>query len=490
MKAARRNARELRDVEPPSQVLDSKAIRSRSAETLNSQNLQATQGTGARAFNNLVSSDHEYSVEKNLPPLSRISAKEQKSNQEKSKRDIYSAARAQHPSDLRQGAMAYWRKNTNAERPGDAHFYRDLTSPAGYSWQNPFLANASNSSRDTNLNQRKPGLPGSDLTSLSAYITSNSKNYLSGMYAQKSQTELPGQEFDRYALPEGSHDDSSPTDISSYPHYQGEWQPLMPYNDFAVSIDATRVQSASEQLISSAYESEDDYLKELDTNHAWTTPTTGPSSMQHDGQIVSDELTESLKSIESSPQCDLLFEQSAAAAGAIFKGAMPMKQMNVPATFATPGQHLETMRLMESINDDAFEQHGREGIFDSSDVRKPSSSIGSSTDSQEEQSTTLDNLPEQQLVDVRISAADSAETAPEILRALAYDINPDVRFAIAENHNVDTKVLAILIEDSNPYVAHRARKTLQRLQGGQLKQGNFNQTQNPEWLTDRRTANP
>jgi hypothetical protein len=167
-----------------------------------------------------------------------------------------------------------------------------------------------------------------------------------------------------------------------------------------------------------------------------------------------------------------------------------MKQMNVPATFATPGQHLETMRLMESINDDAIEQHGREGIFDSSDVRKPSSSIGSSTDSQEEQSTTLDNLPEQQFVDVRISAADSAETAPEILRALAYDINPDVRFAIAENHNVDTEILAILIEDSNPYVAHRARKTLQRLQGGQLKQGNFNQTQNPEWLADRRTANP
>ncbi|MFX9688500.1 hypothetical protein ABTO93_20100, partial [Acinetobacter baumannii] len=50
---------------------------------------------------------------------------------------------------------------------------------------------------------------------------------------------------------------------------------------------------------------------------------------------------------------------------------------------------------------------------------------------------------------------------------------PDVRFAIAENHNADEEVLRMLTEDENPYVAHRAVKTLQRIEGGIVKHGDF-----------------
>ena len=95
-------------------------------------------------------------------------------------------------------------------------------------------------------------------------------------------------------------------------------------------------------------------------------------------------------------------------------------------------------------------------------------------------------MPPQQFVDIRIAAADSGETSSEILRALAYDVNPDVRFAIAENHNVDQEILSILTADENPYVAHRARKTLQRIEGGQVKQGNFVQTRSSNSMADRR----
>jgi hypothetical protein len=37
---------------------------------------------------------------------------------------------------------------------------------------------------------------------------------------------------------------------------------------------------------------------------------------------------------------------------------------------------------------------------------------------------------------------------------------------LAENHNIDDSVLKLLAEDSHPYVAHRAQKTLKRLEGG------------------------
>lgn len=436
-------------------------------------------------------------------------------------KDVFSAAKMPDVIDVRRNAMAYWRKNTNSERPSDLHYYTSLTSPAGYNWQNPFLADAAG--RDKKQPARA-GLPGSDLSSLAAFITSNSKNYLAGMHARNSQNELEGQEFDSLRSGEDLSP-AAPQDFASYPHYDGGWEAEIahaPYRinsqgnfeplpesslniseiasdasefdpevisecgveeiiaddsvpltlaaqsaqtaslfsaagdalshhmdiDFAPSVDAPVMEGATansnenadEYADENADENADEYSKDLRTNHAWTvsTVTGSPVQAEPEPQALTEELSHSLSSIESSPQCDLLFEQSAAAAGAIFKGALPMRTLDAQ--------------------------------------------------SQAEQSTTLDNLPEQQFVDVRISAADSGDTDPEILRALAYDINPDVRFAIAENHNVDEEILCILAADENPYVAHRARKTLQRLEGGQVKQGNFVQKKTSNWTADRRKS--
>jgi hypothetical protein len=51
---------------------------------------------------------------------------------------------------------------------------------------------------------------------------------------------------------------------------------------------------------------------------------------------------------------------------------------------------------------------------------------------------------------------------------LAQDESADLRYQLAENHNIHKSVLNLLADDSHPYVAHRAQKTLKRLelQGG------------------------
>jgi len=47
--------------------------------------------------------------------------------------------------------------------------------------------------------------------------------------------------------------------------------------------------------------------------------------------------------------------------------------------------------------------------------------------------------------------------------SLACDSSPDLRYAMSENHNIHKDVLNLLADDDNPFVAHRARKTLERL---------------------------
>ncbi len=63
----------------------------------------------------------------------------------------------------------------------------------------------------------------------------------------------------------------------------------------------------------------------------------------------------------------------------------------------------------------------------------------------------------------RMDIGDCVNTPLEVLSMLAADENPDVRFALAENHNIHESVLNTLAEDCHPYVAHRAQKTLARL---------------------------
>lgn len=66
--------------------------------------------------------------------------------------------------------------------------------------------------------------------------------------------------------------------------------------------------------------------------------------------------------------------------------------------------------------------------------------------------------------EVRIAVAFNPRTPETILQLLADDDHPDVRYAMAENANLPSRFLRILAGDSHPYVAHRARKTLGRLE--------------------------
>ncbi len=63
-----------------------------------------------------------------------------------------------------------------------------------------------------------------------------------------------------------------------------------------------------------------------------------------------------------------------------------------------------------------------------------------------------------------LSVAEDATASDDILWLLVEDPNPDVRFCLAENYNIDAAMLKALSEDDNPYVAHRAQKTLMRMQ--------------------------
>lgn len=68
-----------------------------------------------------------------------------------------------------------------------------------------------------------------------------------------------------------------------------------------------------------------------------------------------------------------------------------------------------------------------------------------------------------------LKVAEEATVSSDILWLLVEDENPDVRFCLAENYNIDPNILKALIEDENPYVAHRARKTLMRLQSNNTR---------------------
>ncbi|HEY9772787.1 MAG TPA: HEAT repeat domain-containing protein [Planktothrix sp.] len=85
----------------------------------------------------------------------------------------------------------------------------------------------------------------------------------------------------------------------------------------------------------------------------------------------------------------------------------------------------------------------------------------------------LEQLALNEDVEVRIAVADNPNTPTDLVSALARDDSADVRYAIAENHNLSKDVLALLREDDNPYVADRARRTLERLDSGELVRRKF-----------------
>ncbi|MBS1956141.1 MAG: hypothetical protein JST89_18295 [Cyanobacteria bacterium SZAS-4] len=77
--------------------------------------------------------------------------------------------------------------------------------------------------------------------------------------------------------------------------------------------------------------------------------------------------------------------------------------------------------------------------------------------------STLARLACHESPSVRAAVAENENTPAEILSILVNDSHVDVRFAMAENHNLDKELLHALAEDENCYVAHRARRTLNRI---------------------------
>lgn len=75
---------------------------------------------------------------------------------------------------------------------------------------------------------------------------------------------------------------------------------------------------------------------------------------------------------------------------------------------------------------------------------------------------TLAKLAQSEYASVRIAVSDNASTPIHIIKGLAHDESLDVRFALAENPALPASILTELSNDDNAYVAHRAKKTMQR----------------------------
>lgn len=77
---------------------------------------------------------------------------------------------------------------------------------------------------------------------------------------------------------------------------------------------------------------------------------------------------------------------------------------------------------------------------------------------------TLYRLAHDESEDVRQSIGYNARFHSTLLHLLAEDRSVTVRYALAENGLLPVAILEKLVGDENPYVAHRAAKTLSRMQ--------------------------
>lgn len=82
--------------------------------------------------------------------------------------------------------------------------------------------------------------------------------------------------------------------------------------------------------------------------------------------------------------------------------------------------------------------------------------------------STLKRLVEHPSHLVRMGLADNPNTPDTVIFALAHDEHADVRHALAANHKASQTVLQILSEDENCHVAARAKKTLHRVEAGEM----------------------
>lgn len=85
----------------------------------------------------------------------------------------------------------------------------------------------------------------------------------------------------------------------------------------------------------------------------------------------------------------------------------------------------------------------------------------------------LEYLAQHAHAEVRIAVADNPRTSKQLLWQLAVDESADVRYAIAENHNCPAEILETLLDDWNAYISYRAKRTLDRLNGGRIHKYEF-----------------
>jgi hypothetical protein len=316
--------------------------------------------------------------------------------------------------DTRKDAMAYWRMNTRRERPTDSHHYQRLTH-SGQAWS-PYQTAAPTAGMRQRFDHTIPH----DLSILNSALSNENKHSFQNAYMVKNQNQMESRRLD-YGL-----DSVAAKRLEQYPHYQGGWQPSR-LEDDGINTSAAHPSAQDDDALAPAAPAQEIAAPALDINSLVGQPAASQVSPGYLNEAdVPTELIDSLKSIESSPQCDALFEQSA-------------------ETYAH--EHLQIQAPV---------------------IQKPA--IAESID---EQSTTIDSMPSVQFSELQIAVADHPDTSADVLYELARNSNPDVRFAIAENHNADVELLRMLSEDDNPFVAARARKTLRRLTRGQCAQGDF-----------------
>ena len=100
----------------------------------------------------------------------------------------------------------------------------------------------------------------------------------------------------------------------------------------------------------------------------------------------------------------------------------------------------------------------------------------------------LEQLARHEFSEVRIAVSDNPMVSLTLLAQLARDENPDVRFALAENHQMPVPLLGVLEEDDNPYIAHRARRTLARINSSGILANQFPFRGQAWWDTQRKAS--
>jgi hypothetical protein len=326
--------------------------------------------------------------------------------------------KARPDGESRRDGLAYWRMNTRREQPSDAIANsRLIQTGQWHAFPEPSRASTAGQWFDKTISN--------SLENLGSAVDNDTRANLNNSYLKKSQAALDmrriGYGIDNCLTP--------PVSAESYPHYKGGWEPAhLDENGYVTTDDASQAEIKLNDVVASTGD-ETVYHHQLQPGSF--SAETGPRAIDEPTLInqaeVPQDLVDSLRSVESSPQCDALFEQSA-----------------------------KTYEATQALL-------ARQGINNYPPLK----------DSLAEQTITIDNMPSMQLSEIQIAVADHPETTSDVLLQLAQDSNPDVRFAIAENHNADVEILKLLSQDDNPFVAARARKTLRRLQNGQFTQGEF-----------------